>query len=107
MIRITNSSLKRHKKIRLASRGFVGSRSRLFKVAKESVRNANFQRTESRKKLKRTMRSAIWIPRINSFAREHFNMSYSKFMNLVTIKDRKILTKLITTNPTQVKLLMP
>lgn len=106
MIRVTNSSLKRHKKIRKASKGFIGSRSRLFKIAKEAVRNANFQRTESRKKIKRTMRCNIWIPRINSFVRKEFNMSYSKFINLSTIKDRKVLVKLINNHPEQVKLLI-
>jgi large subunit ribosomal protein L20 len=97
MIRITNSSLKRHKKILKAASGFIGSRKN-FKTAKEAVRNAKFQVTESRKKIKRNIKQQIWIPRINSFARMNFNISYNKFINYSPIKDKKILTQMINNN---------
>lgn len=105
MNRVTNSSLSKHKKIRKAAKGFVGNRKN-FKTAKEAVRNSMFQKTEIRKHFRSKLRSQIWIPRINSFARVRFNLSYSQFMSRCEMKDRKVLVKLISTQPELVEQFM-
>lgn len=97
-----NNSLprkKRHKKIMKLAKGYFQNRSKHFRSAKEAVMHAMENRTISRKILKRDMRT-LWISRINSFSRTNFDMSYSKFMNLLKEKkcvhNRKIICDMIS-----------
>ena len=70
---------KRHKKILKLAKGFIGARSRIFKVANTAVMKALKYQYRDRRNLKRNMRR-LWILRINAATRQH-GMSYSKFMN--------------------------
>lgn len=61
-----------------AAKGYRGSRSKLYRVARESVMKAGQYAYVGRKLRKRNFRQ-LWIARINAGARE-FDLSYSKFM---------------------------
>ena len=80
MPRATNSpaSRKRRKRILLRAKGFRGSRSRLFRNAKDAVFKARTWEYRDRKNRKRTFRG-LWILRINAAARAR-GLSYSRFM---------------------------
>ena len=70
---------KRHKKILKLAKGFIGARSRIFKVANCAVMVALKYQYRDRRVLKRNMRR-LWIVRINAAVREQ-GMSYSRFVN--------------------------
>ena len=70
---------KRHKKILKAAKGYYGARSRVFRVAKQSVIKAGQYAYRDRRQRKRQFR-ALWIQRINAASRE-CGLSYSKFIN--------------------------
>ena len=72
---------KRHKKILKLAKGFIGARSRIFKVANQAVMKALKYAYRDRRVVKRNMR-ALWIVRINAAVRE-YGISYSRFMNLL------------------------
>ena len=76
---------KRHKKILKLAKGFIGARSRIFKVANQAVMKALKYAYRDRRVVKRNMRS-LWIVRINAATRE-YGLSYSKFMNLLKKAD--------------------
>lgn len=69
----------RHKKILKRAKGHYGARSRVYRVAKQSVIKAGQYAYRGRKERKRQFRS-LWIIRINAAARE-FGLSYSRLMN--------------------------
>ena len=73
------SAKKRHKKILKLAKGYRGSRSKLYRTAKQSVMRAMASSFAGRKQVKRDYRR-LWITRINAAARVH-GLSYSKFMN--------------------------
>ena len=70
---------KKHKKVLKMAKGFVGARSKQYRVAKQSVMRAMAHSFAGRKQTKRTYRR-LWIVRINAAARLN-GLSYSKFMN--------------------------
>lgn len=72
------SSLKRRKKVLKAAKGQRGSRSTLFRIAKEAVRKSMISSYIDRKKKKRNFRS-LWITRITAACKEE-GTSYSKFI---------------------------
>ena len=72
---------KRHKKILKLAKGFIGARSRIFKVANIAVMKKLKYQYRDRRVLKRNMRS-LWIIRINAAVRE-MGLSYSRFMNML------------------------
>ena len=78
-IRRGSAGVKRHKKILKLAKGFVGARSRIFKVANIAVMKALKYAYRDRRTTKRNMRR-LWIVRINAAVRER-GMSYSKFVN--------------------------
>lgn len=86
----------KHKKILKKAKGYYGARSRVYRVAKQSVIKAGQYAYRDRKVRKRQFRS-LWIIRINA-ALEAFELSYSKFirgLKLANIEiDRKILADL-------------
>lgn len=69
---------KKHKKVLKMARGFVGDRSRKYRVAKQSVMRAMAHAFAGRKQTKREYRR-LWITRINAATRLN-GLSYSKFM---------------------------
>ena len=78
-IRRGSAGVKRHKKILKLAKGFIGARSRIFKVANIAVMKALKYAYRDRRTTKRNMRR-LWIVRINAAVRER-GMSYSRFVN--------------------------
>lgn len=103
-----NVSRKRHKKVLKLAKGFIGARSRIFKVANQAVMKALKYAYRDRRVVKRTMR-ALWIVRINAAVRE-YGISYSKFMNLLKKADiqvnRKMLAELAANEPDAFKVIV-
>ena len=99
---------KRHKKILKLAKGFLGARSRIFKVANIAVMKKLKYQYRDRRVLKRNMRS-LWIVRINAAVRE-IGLSYSKFMNMLKKADiqvnRKMLAELAANEPEAFKVLV-
>ncbi len=87
---------KRHKKVLKLARGYVGARSKQYRIAKQSVMRALAHSFKGRKQTKREYRR-LWIARINAASRIN-GLSYSKFMNGLKLAgitlNRKILAEL-------------
>ena len=96
MARATNSpaSRKRHKKTLKYARGYFGSKSKLFRYAKEAVQHA-WQYAYAARKKKKADRRGLWIVRLNAACR-NAGMSYSRFIEGLKAArielDRKILS---------------
>lgn len=103
MPRATNNvqARRRHKKILKLAKGYRGTRSKLYKVAKEAVERGLKYAYRDRKAKKRAFRR-LWIARINAAARTH-NLSYSRFImglkKAEVVLDRKILADLAVHDP--------
>jgi large subunit ribosomal protein L20 len=96
-----NKRLERRKKILKLAKGYRGTKSKLYRSAKESVeRGLNFAYT-GRKLKKRDFRS-LWIVRIGAAARLN-GLNYSQFMHGLKLAgielDRKILADLAANEP--------
>ena len=106
MPRATNApaSRKRRKRILKKAKGFYGSRSRLYRYAKDAIFKAQTWATRDRKTRKRNFR-ALWITRISAAVRQR-GMTYNRFMeglkHLGVDLDRKILADLAITNPASI-----
>ncbi|WP_185859466.1 50S ribosomal protein L20 [Blattabacterium cuenoti] len=96
MPRSTNSvsSRRRRKKILKSAKGFYGSRSKVYTVAKNAVEKSFFYAFSGRKKKKRDFRS-LWIQRINAGVRQ-YGISYSEFMKKLSDKKIKINRKILS-----------
>ena len=70
---------KKRVKIRKLAKGYRGSKSKLYRVAREAVMKSENYAYVGRKNKKRDMR-ALWIARINAAARE-YGLSYSRLMH--------------------------
>ncbi len=70
---------RRHKKILKLARGYWGSRSKLFRVANQSVMKALDYSYRDRRAKKRDFRK-LWITRINAAARMN-GISYSRLID--------------------------
>ena len=101
---------RKHKKVLKLAKGFRGSRSKQYRVAKQSVMRALTESYRGRKERKRQFRE-LWITRINAACRLN-DISYSKFMfglkkaNIVlnrkmlaelAVSDEKVFAKLAET----------
>ena len=90
------ASRRRRKKILDLAKGYWGSRSKVYTVAKNAVEKAGVYAYTGRKLKKRNFRG-LWIQRINAATRLH-DMSYSEFMGKLAKKDiqlnRKVLADL-------------
>jgi large subunit ribosomal protein L20 len=96
-----NKRLEKRKKILSLAKGYYGTKSKLYRSAKESVERAlNFAYT-GRKLKKRDFR-ALWIVRINAACRLN-DMKYSQFMHGLKLAgielDRKVLADLAAKQP--------
>src|SRR4029450_2101880 len=96
-----NKRLERRKKILKLAKGYRGTKSKLYRSAKESVeRGLNFAYT-GRKLKKRDFRS-LWIVRIGAAARLN-GLNYSQFMPRLKLAgielDRKVLADLAANTP--------
>ncbi len=96
-----NVRMKNRKRILSRAKGFRGTKSKLYRSAKESVDKSLQYAYIGRKRKKRDFRK-IWIVRINAAARQH-GMSYSQFMYGVKLAeielDRKVLADLAVKQP--------
>jgi len=83
------------------AKGYYGSRSKVYTVAKHTVEKGLLYAYRDRKTKKREFR-ALWIQRINAGAREH-GISYSQLMGKLNAKNiglnRKVLADLAMNNP--------
>ena len=96
-----NKRTERRKKILKLAKGYRGTKSKLYRSAKESVeRGLNFAYT-GRKLKKRDFRS-LWIVRIGAAARLN-GLNYSQFMHGLKVAgielDRKVLADLAANSP--------
>ncbi|HKP71186.1 MAG TPA: 50S ribosomal protein L20 [Pyrinomonadaceae bacterium] len=96
-----NKRLEKRKKILSLAKGYRGTKSKLYRSAKESVERAlNFACT-GRKLKKRDFRK-LWIVRINAACRLN-EMKYSQFMHGLKLAgielDRKVLADLAVKQP--------
>src|SRR4026208_2061771 len=96
-----NKRLERRKKILKLAKGYRGTKSKLYRSAKESVeRGLNFAYT-GRKLKKRDFRS-LWIIRIGAAARLN-GLNYSQFMHGLKVAgidlDRRVLADLAVNEP--------
>lgn len=103
MARVT-SAVARHrkkKKVLKAAKGYWGARSKLWRIAKNSVERGWEYSYRDRKRRKRDFRR-LWIARINAAARQH-DLSYSRFMNGLKHAgvevNRKVLADLAVRDP--------
>jgi large subunit ribosomal protein L20 len=96
MARATNSpaSRKRHKKVLKYARGYFGSKSKLFRYAKEAVQHA-WQYAYIARRKKKADRRGLWIVRLNAACR-NAGITYSRFIEGLKaaniVLDRKILS---------------
>ncbi len=87
---------RKHNKILKLAKGYRGSRSKQYRVAKQSVMRAMTDSYRGRKQKKRDFRK-LWIARINAAARMN-GLSYSKFMHGLKLANvdlnRKVLSEM-------------
>ena len=81
MARIKGATMthKRRKKMLKLAKGFYGSKSKHFKMAKQQVMKSGNYAFAGRKMKKREFRN-LWITRINAACRAN-GINYSSFMN--------------------------
>ncbi len=95
------ASRRRRKKVMKLAKGYWGSRSKVYTVAKHSVEKGLQYAYRDRKAKKRTFRR-LWIVRINAAARIN-GTTYSKLINAMNQKgleiNRKVLAGLAVENP--------
>ncbi|AQL56462.1 50S ribosomal protein L20 [Abyssicoccus albus] len=70
---------RRRKRTLKLAKGYFGSKSKLYKVAKQQVIKSGQYAYRDRRQKKREFRK-LWITRINAAARQE-GLSYSKLMN--------------------------
>lgn len=95
------ASRRRRKKILKLARGYYGSRSKVYTIAKNTVEKGLQYAYRDRKTKKREFR-ALWIQRINAAAR-HNGLSYSQLMGKLNKSgigiNRKVLADLAMNEP--------
>src|SRR6056297_1493034 len=92
---------RRRKKVLKSAKGFIGSRSTLFRPAKQAVIKSLQYAYRDRRQKKRNFRK-LWITRINAATRQN-GLSYSRFINGLKVADiqvnRKMLSEMAIHNP--------
>ena len=92
---------KRRKKVLKLAKGYYGSKSKLFKTAKEAVYKSGQYAYVGRRLKKRDFRR-LWITRISAGCKQN-GMNYSTFMNGLKKSgvelNRKILSELAISDP--------
>ena len=89
-----NAGVKRHKKILKLAKGFIGARSRIFKVANIAVMKALKYAYRDRRTTKRNMRR-LWIVRINAAANQ-CGINYSTLMHGLKVANIDINRKMLS-----------
>ncbi len=107
-IKRSNNALKKRRKVLRAAKGYWGTHSKLYRVAKQSVRKAESHAYIGRRNKKRDFRT-LWIARINAACRLN-DISYSKFMHGLKVNNinlnRKVLSELAISDAEAFKLLV-
>ena len=92
---------KRRNKVLKAAKGYWGSKSKHFKMAKQAVMKSGNYAYVGRKQKKRNFRQ-LWITRISAAAKMN-GMNYSTFMNGLKKADitlnRKMLSEIAINDP--------
>jgi len=92
---------RRRKKVFKLAKGFRGSRSKLFRIAADSVDKSLMYAYRDRRVRKRDFRR-LWIQRINAAVRMN-GLSYSRFIQGLKLAniglDRKVLAELAISDP--------
>jgi large subunit ribosomal protein L20 len=92
---------RRRKKVLNMAKGYWGSRSKVFTIAKNTVEKGLQYAYRDRKVKKREFRG-LWIQRINAGARQH-GISYSQLIGKLAAKNiglnRKVLADLAMNHP--------
>ena len=90
------NAVKKRRKIFKLSKGYFGSKSKSYRIAREAVMKSQMYAYVGRKNRKRDFRS-LWIARINAAARQN-GLSYSKFMHGLKVAgidlNRKVLAEI-------------
>ena len=73
------NAVKKRRKIFKLSKGYFGSKSKSYRIAREAVMKSLMYAYIGRKRRKRDFRQ-LWIARINAAASQN-GLSYSKFMH--------------------------
>ena len=101
------NAVKKRRKILKLSKGYFGSKSRSYRIAREAVMKSQMYAFIGRRNKKRDFRS-LWIARINAAART-YGLSYSKFMHGLKVSginlNRKVLADLAVTDANAFKAL--
>ena len=92
---------KKHNRTLKAAKGYIGARSKQYRVAKQSVMRADANAFAGRKERKRDFRK-LWIARINAAARQN-DISYSQLMHGLKVAgvdmNRKVLSEIAIADP--------
>ena len=103
MARIKGATMtrKRRNKVLKLAKGYYGSKSRLFKTAKQAVMKSGNYAYVGRKQKKRNF-SSLWITRISAACKLN-GMNYSSFMNGLSkagiTLNRKMLSEIAIADP--------
>ncbi len=101
------NAVKKRRKIFKLSKGYFGSKSRSYRVARQAVMKSQMYAYIGRRQKKRDFRS-LWIARINAAARLS-GLSYSKFMHGLKVSgidlNRKVLAEMAVNDPESFKAL--
>lgn len=96
-----NNRTNRRRRVLKLAKGFYGTKSKAYRIAKEAVDRALTYSYRDRRQKKRHFRS-LWITRINAGARQH-GLSYSRFISGLKKAgsdiDRKMLADLAVQEP--------
>ena len=91
----------RHKKILKLAKGYVGSKSKLYRVANQQVMKSGNYAYAHRKLKKREFRQ-LWIARINAAARDN-GTTYSRMVHGLKVAgvdiNRKVLADIAISDP--------
>ena len=97
------NAVKKRRAILKQAKGYRGSKSKLYRIAREAVMKSGNYAYVGRRLKKRDFRR-LWIARINAACRLN-DMSYSRFMNGLKKANislnRKVLAELAISNPSE------
>ena len=100
-MRIKSNSMAKRRKILKLAKGYRGSKSKLYRVARQQVMKSGQYAYVGRKLKKRDMRK-LWITRISAAARNN-GMSYSRFIDGLAkagiTLNRKMLAEIAVKDP--------
>lgn len=88
-----NRARRRHKKTIKASKGYYGTRSKLFRRANEARMKSLWYAYRDRKTRKRDLRR-LWITRINAAARQN-GTTYSRLIHGIRQNDIRLNRKML------------